>query len=153
MRTRPNEEKAKIRNFIFLMGMTKFFKRLILPAIIALTALMSCSTRKSRIAWAKESEQSQISNVHTIPVHKRGKLILIEGQAIGVSGYFIFDTGAPGLVLNEVYFTGQTMGTKREVTGVNGQIHQAKMKDVYDLKLGEVNFRHQVADVVDLRHI
>jgi len=34
----------------------------------------------------------------------RNKLILVEGQANGQSGYFLFDTGASELILNQAYF-------------------------------------------------
>ncbi len=39
-----------------------------------------------------------------VPLHIRNKLILVEGQANGRSGYFLFDTGASELILNEAHF-------------------------------------------------
>ncbi|MCO6491969.1 MAG: hypothetical protein J5I98_26365 [Phaeodactylibacter sp.] len=43
----------------------------------------------------------------TVPLFIRNKLILVEGQANGQSGYFLFDTGASELALNEAYFPRQ----------------------------------------------
>ena len=35
---------------------------------------------------------------------KAGKMILIPGQVGDVNGYFLLDTGAPGLILNRRFF-------------------------------------------------
>ncbi|MCB0587464.1 MAG: hypothetical protein KDD06_19375 [Phaeodactylibacter sp.] len=39
-----------------------------------------------------------------VSLQVRDKLILVEGEADGQAGYFLFDTGASELILNEAYF-------------------------------------------------
>src|ERR1700744_256110 len=39
-----------------------------------------------------------------IPFTRMGNLILIQAKADTTTGYFVLDTGAPGLVLNITYF-------------------------------------------------
>jgi len=153
MRTKSKKAISDTEFFPFTIGMIQLVKRFIFPALILGAILTSCGTYKSRIAWTNGPAGSQTLNVHSIPIIKLNKLILIKGQANGVFGYFILDTGAPGLVLNEAYFNGHGISPKRMVTGVNGQVHEAMMTEVYDLKLGEVRFTYQLADVIDLSHI
>ncbi|MCB0598032.1 MAG: aspartyl protease family protein [Lewinellaceae bacterium] len=39
-----------------------------------------------------------------VPLQVRNKLMLVEGRVNGKSGYFLFDTGASELILNQAYF-------------------------------------------------
>ncbi len=43
-------------------------------------------------------------NPSFLRLHIRNKLILVEGEANGQRGYFLFDTGASELILNQAYF-------------------------------------------------
>lgn len=127
-------------------------RKVLSTTLVLLTILMlsSCSAYRSSIAWPTENETA---TSHTIHIYKLNKLILIKGEVNGVSGYFIFDTGAPDLILNENHFENFTQDPTRQVTGVNGQIHDARVYYVHNLKLGNLNFKRQVADVIDLSHI
>ncbi len=118
--------------------------------LLIILMLSSCSAYRSSIAWPTENETA---TSHTIPIYKLNKLILIKGEVNGVSGYFIFDTGAPDLILNENHFENFTQDPTRQVTGVNGQIHDARVYYVHNLNLGDLNCKRQVADVIDLSHI
>ncbi len=125
----------------------------VILSIISIYILSSCSGYSSAVAWPKAGIENKITTSHAIPIYKLGKLILIKGEIKGITGYFIFDTGAPGLVLNDQHFKNFETDPTRKVTGVNGQIHDARVYYVHNLKLGEVGFKSQVADVIDLSHI
>ncbi|WP_417611949.1 aspartyl protease family protein [Owenweeksia hongkongensis] len=112
----------------------------------------SCGVQ-SEIYWTEESSVETNVSPLQIPLYKLNKLILIKGEVRGESGYFIFDTGAPGLVLNEAHFEDYELDPTRKVTGVNGQLHDAHILYVRNLKLGEVAFKQQAAEVIDLSHI
>lgn len=121
--------------------------------LIAILFLSSCSGYKSAVDWTLAENQRQTINSYRIPVHKFGKLLLLKGAIKGDTGYFIFDTGAPGLVLNDQYFKNYYTDPTRQVTGANGQIHDARVCKVGQLQLGDVVFKIQKADVTNLRHI
>ncbi|WP_417593311.1 aspartyl protease family protein [Owenweeksia hongkongensis] len=134
---------------------TKTFKKYF-PMILGLyfggLLFTSCGVQ-SEIYWTEGSSVDTSISPLQIPLYKLNKLILIKGEVRGESGYFIFDTGAPGLVLNEAHFEDYQLDPTRKVTGVNGQLHDAHILYVRNLKLGKVAFKQQTADVIDLSHI
>ena len=113
--------------------------------------LSSCSSYRSEISWP--AVENELTTHYTVPIYKLHKLILIKGEADGTSGYFIFDTGAPCLVLNETHFKDYHTDPTRQATGVNGIIRDVRIRSVANLKLKELSFKHQMADVMDLSHI
>ncbi|NQX92801.1 MAG: hypothetical protein HRT74_11885 [Flavobacteriales bacterium] len=60
----------------------------------------------SRWVLASSADPTPLGFEETVdlPLIRAGKLLLIEAEVDGVKGNFIFDTGAPYLVLNETYF-------------------------------------------------
>lgn len=114
--------------------------------------LSSCSSLQTNVYWSESNATKERSFVR-IPIYKLNRLILIKGQANGETGYFIFDTGAPGLILNEAHFDDYMLDPERSITGVNGEVHEAKTLHVHNLTLGAVKFKYQNADIVDLSHI
>ena len=65
----------------------------------------------------------------------RNKLILVEGEVNGQSGYFLFDTGASELILHEAYFpAGQKGGKKVYFADINGNSapHDYAYIEVFD---------------------
>ncbi len=48
-----------------------------------------------------------------IPLKRIDNLLLMEAEVDGLRGNFIFDTGAPGLVLNTTYFRQQAIKKNR----------------------------------------
>ncbi len=122
----------------------------LLVAFIWTIMLSGCASYKSEVSWPDASGEI---HVHTIPIYKLNKTILVKGEVDGVKGYFIFDTGAPGLVLNQAHFDDYEIDPTRKATGVNGSARDVKIKYVYNLKLSQVNFRQQRADVIDLSHL
>lgn len=123
---------------------------ILLIAFVWTMMLSGCASYKSEVSWPDANDEI---HVHTIPVYKLNKTILVKGEVDGKSGYFIFDTGAPGLVLNQAHFSDYEIYPTRKATGVNGSAREVKIKYVFNLKLSQINFRQQRADVIDLSHL
>jgi hypothetical protein len=87
-----------------------------------------------------------------IPFTRAGNLILIQAKADTTTGFFIFDTGAPGLVLNITYFRHYPTSNPVESGGVTGGTVSAQTS-VDSFHLGPVSYHHVLADLIDLGHI
>jgi hypothetical protein len=90
-----------------------------------------------------------------IPFTRVEKLILIKGKADSTEGNFIFDTGAPGLVLNVTYFrsypiTGTMDGEQK---GIAGNADFYGKTTVNNFKLGTFSYYKVDADFVNLGHL
>lgn len=89
----------------------------------------------------------------TVPLKKAGNLILVDATVDGVSGVFVFDTGAPGLVLNATYFRDGKPTYGSTGGGVTGTNIQRKTKKVERFELSGFVFENIKADVINLRHV
>src|ERR1700760_1631564 len=81
-----------------------------------------------------------------IPIKRAGNLIIVEAQIDTMEGNFVFDTGAPGLVLNETYFRDFPKIADQEVGGINGQT-EGFTTYVRNLKILDLTFSRLTADV------
>jgi hypothetical protein len=89
----------------------------------------------------------------TIPLVKRGKLLLLEALIDGQSGYLVFDTGANGLVLNRTYFRNHvTLGTKTS-NGITGNVDEVDRVMADKIEIASLAFNSTQADRTDLGHI
>ncbi len=88
----------------------------------------------------------------TIPFTRAGNLILIQAKADTTTGFFIFDTGAPGLVLNITYFRHYPASNPAESGGVTGSTPSAQTS-VDSFRLGPISYQRVKADLIDLGHI
>jgi len=94
------------------------------------------------------------SSSFVIPFTRTGNLILIQAKADTTSGYYVLDTGAPGLVLNLTYFRHYlTTSNPTESGGVTGLVSNAAQTSVDSLRMGPVRYFHLNADVINLGHI
>lgn len=89
----------------------------------------------------------------TIPLKRAGKLFFMEGSVNGVSGNFILDTGASGLVLNKTYFRNSIIVEEVEAGGVTGSIGVIERLHVKRMQVSELIFSSIPADVVPLGHL
>jgi hypothetical protein len=96
-----------------------------------------------------------VSNVHTvyIPFTLIGQLISVQASVDGMSGNFIFDTGAERLILNQHYFESQARQGTVAALGNTGAVHRAKWHDVDTLLLSPLFLVRKQAHLVDLHHI
>jgi predicted aspartyl protease len=94
------------------------------------------------------------SDVFTIPFRNLGKLIRVEASVNGKKGYFILDSGAPFLMLNDAYFP--TLGTELRlvnVSGVTGGVTGVRSATVDSFEWGGMKHASLRCHIVDLRHL
>jgi hypothetical protein len=89
----------------------------------------------------------------TVPLKKAGNLLLVDAIVDGVSGVFVLDTGAPGLVLNATYFRDGLPTYGSTGGGVTGSNIQRSTKKVERFELSGFVFEDIKADVINLRHV
>lgn len=88
-----------------------------------------------------------------LPIKKAGNLLLIEARIDGVLGYFILDTGAPYLVLNQTYFRNFKLESGQEISDVNGLAGAQQVTTVEKLEIRDLYYEDVMADVFDLSAI
>jgi predicted aspartyl protease len=90
-----------------------------------------------------------------IPFSKAGNLIVIQATVNNVSGNFILDTGAPGLILNITYFRQLKKATSLagEVGGITGSVEMYERAVVDSFSLGQFLYQKVQSDRVNLGHI
>ncbi|HBF18642.1 MAG TPA: hypothetical protein DDW81_01020 [Cryomorphaceae bacterium] len=90
-----------------------------------------------------------------LPVFRAGQLLLIEADVDGQKGFFIFDTGAPYLILNETYFRQTGLNKDRIAGDLQGQNEEDYIatRMVHRLQINDLYFENVDADIVSLGHI
>jgi len=96
---------------------------------------------------------SSDSSSCTIPFTRVGNLILIQAKADTATGYFVLDTGTPGLVLNITYFRRYPTSNPVESGGVTGSVAMTLQTSVDSFRLGPLRYFHMDADLINLGHI
>ena len=89
----------------------------------------------------------------TIPFTRVGNLILIRAKVDTTTGYFVLDTGAPGLVLNITYFRHYPASGTAEGGGITGSAAIGARTAADSLRVGPVSYSHVDADLINLGHI
>lgn len=87
-----------------------------------------------------------------IPFTRAGNLILIQAKADTTTGFFVLDTGTPGLVLNLTYFRRYPTANPVESGGITGDLMSAQTS-VDSFRLGPIHYRYLDADLINLGHI
>lgn len=87
-----------------------------------------------------------------IPFTRAGNLILIQAKADTATGFFVLDTGAPGLVLNITYFRNYPTSNPEESGGITGAVVSATTT-VDSLHLGPITYNKLSAGLINLGHI
>ncbi len=88
-----------------------------------------------------------------IPLKKVGRIFLIEATVDSMTGNFIFDTGAPGLILNSTYFRDLDKVYNQTGGGITGANQELSRKKIEKLEIGELYFNKLYATVTNLGHI
>jgi predicted aspartyl protease len=89
----------------------------------------------------------------TIPLKRAGRLFLLEGTIDHVTGNFILDTGASGLVLNKTYFRNAICVQDEEGGGVTGSIGEVCRLTVKHMQVSDLLYQNISADVTPLGHL
>lgn len=90
-----------------------------------------------------------------IPFSRVGNLIIIRAKADTLEGNFIFDTGAPGLVLNLTYFRNySTVDHNTDVQGgITGSVESGGHIEMDSFSFAPVRYFKLEADRINLGHI
>jgi len=89
----------------------------------------------------------------TIPLKRAGRLFVMEGTVNGVTGNFILDTGASGLVLNKTYFRNSIVVDDEEGGGVTGSTGTIERIHVVKMMISDLTYNNIAADVTSLGHL
>ena len=89
----------------------------------------------------------------TIPLKRAGRLLMIEGTIDNITGNFILDTGASGLVLNKTYFRNFLTFDDEEGGGVTGATEAVSRAKVKKLVVSDLVYTNIFADVIPLGHL
>jgi hypothetical protein len=89
-------------------------------------------------------------DVVTIPFKRAGRLLIIEAQVDDQKGNFIFDTGAPYLVLNRTYFRNYKKKKSASANGITGDANIVDLVKVDSLQLKNISYGNLNADLVNL---
>ena len=89
----------------------------------------------------------------TIPFTRIGNLILLRAKADTAEGFYVLDTGTPGLVLNITYFRNYPVSNPSEGGGITGSAGPVSRTSVDSLRLGPLRYFHVDADLISLGHI
>ncbi|HKL03821.1 MAG TPA: retroviral-like aspartic protease family protein [Cryomorphaceae bacterium] len=103
----------------------------------------------SRIDPMPNCEDEEI----VIPLKRAGKLLMIECEVDGKKGNFIFDTGAPYLVLNATYFRDYDLRNELYASGITGGQVALMTTRVDKLQVKNLWYNNVEADVAELGHI
>jgi hypothetical protein len=102
-------------------------------------------TREMRNVAPPECNEAVV----TIPLKRAGRLLIIEAEVDSVKGNFIFDTGAPYLVLNKTYFRDYRNKKKGVARGIAGSADVESVK-IENLAFRGINYGPMEADLANL---
>jgi hypothetical protein len=88
-----------------------------------------------------------------VPIKRAGNLIIIEATVDSLEGNFVFDTGAPYLVLNETYFRDYPKISDQDAGGINGSSEGSFATVVHNFRILDLQYSKLTADVTDLSSI
>jgi len=88
-----------------------------------------------------------------VPIKRAGNLIIVEAQVDSLEGNFVFDTGAPDLVLNATYFRYLPKIDDQETGGISGTAAESFTTYVHNFKILDLQYSRLTAHVTDLSFI
>ncbi len=115
--------------------------------------VLTGSSRLDHLAGRNDPVPVVESETIVIPMKRSGKLLLIEAEVDGTKGNFIFDTGAPYLVLNQTYFRGESRNQNASAGGITGGNNYQLSQKVGKLSLRGMEYTDLHADITHLGHI
>jgi hypothetical protein len=88
-----------------------------------------------------------------IPLKRAGRLFLIEAIIDDQTGNLVFDTGARGLVLNNIYFRNYNKTGKVNSAGITGEAGLVEQITVGRIEFADLMYKNLTADMANLGHI
>lgn len=116
-------------------------------------SIVLCFTLKNLPAQTKKLKGEKV-NTTSVPFFSFGGMLLIRAIADGQEGYFILDTGAPNLILNEKYFShsGGVFQEQAKVVDINGRSAGLWTKNA-KLQIGDQKWKNVYALLYDLAYL
>lgn len=114
---------------------------------------LSASAWSGNLHFSLTSAHFLDANSVIIPFHSSGGLILVQGKVGESIGYFILDTGANGLVLNQRYFQPDVLLAAQTTNGIGGMIDEVGRKRLDQFGVEELVFENVRAETIDMEHI
>ncbi|MDX2302542.1 MAG: hypothetical protein NW226_07055 [Microscillaceae bacterium] len=99
------------------------------------------------------SYQGLDPNILEVPFRLSGNLMLVEAELNDKKGFFIFDSGAPELIVNAKYLPNHRFNEEREATGVTGDIAQVRLQTIEQFKWQEYSLQKTRIKAIDMSHI
>jgi len=121
--------------------------------LLLLSSGILFSERHSYATAKGDPEPICRTEVVTIPFKRAGRLIIIEAAVDNQKGNFIFDTGAPYLVLNKTYFRDYKKRSRAMAGTITGMIDEVSMVEVESLSFKGVSYENLDADLANLGRI
>lgn len=86
-----------------------------------------------------------------LPFQLIGKSVFISATVNGKTGHYLFDTGAPDLILNSQYFQDESAAyIAADVMGFNGEAMSTKYQWTQAISIGNRSFKNHYALLLDL---
>ncbi len=135
------------------------FRRLFILSLFIITSSLALAQNPTVLTSAAPgwglfaSEPKGDFDTLKLPIIRAGNLLLIEGEVDGMRGNFIFDTGAPGLVLNTSYFRQNAIKKNRTSVGIAGSTNAVYELEVNKLQISTLYYEKMIVELTDLSHI
>lgn len=88
-----------------------------------------------------------------IPIRLSGNLILLEARVNGKKGQFIFDSGAPDLIINDKYFQDSRIIQQSKAQGVGGRIAEVNFRAINHFAWKGSESKKFSVQCIDLSHL
>jgi len=100
--------------------------------------------------------QGEDPNILEVPFRLSGNLILVEAEVNDKKGFFIFDSGAPDLIINSRYLPKpprSSLRSTRTAAGVTGKIAEVRLQRIEKFTWQEYELHKTTVKSIDLSHI
>jgi len=130
---------------------------LILEAPIAEIQMAGHGTSPSAVPADSPIDSMAWPDQTIIPFELAGRIIVVQADVNGVAGNYLLDSGAPVIMLNRSYFTGDEIKTRpidhQMPTGAGGAMSGVEATDKLTLKWGGLEIAGQQGLVADFSHL
>jgi hypothetical protein len=101
------------------------------------------------------SSKNQTPHIAEIPFTMSGNLVLVEAEVNGQKGFFILDSGAPGLKINTVHCKPINANSlsENENAGITGEVGQVFLQTIRKFAWNHILIKNVQVESFDLSHV
>jgi hypothetical protein len=117
------------------------------------------TTREPKIAWNirvwVNSGQHNSPHISEIPFTMGGNLVLVEAELNGQKGFFILDSGAPGLKINAKHLKMSASARTVESTsgGITGELGEVQLQTIQKFEWNNIQVKNIQVEAFNLSHV